>query len=48
MSPRRGKENTLDEYLYALKGYLKRKKDVNLFIGFKDNMLYPEISAYFD
>jgi len=48
MYPKRGKDNTLDEYLYALRDYLKRKKDVNLFIGFKNNMLYPKIPSYFD
>jgi hypothetical protein len=48
MYPKSGKENTLDEYLYALKDYLKRKKDINLFIGFKNKMLYPKIPAYFD
>jgi len=48
MYPKAGKYNTLDEYLYALRAYLKRKKDVNLFVGFKNNMLHPEIPAYFD
>ena len=48
MHPKPGNEQPFDEYLYALKGYLKRKKDINLFIGFKDSILYPGIPAYFD
>jgi len=48
MYPKAGKYNTIEEYLYALRAYLKRKKDVNLFVGFKNNMLHPEIPAYFD
>jgi hypothetical protein len=48
MYPKDGKSQPLDEYLCALKDYLKRKKDVDLFIGFKNNMLYPKIPAYFD
>ncbi len=47
MYTNQSKPHPLDEYLYALKDYLKRKKDVNLFIGFKDNILYPKIPAYF-
>lgn len=47
MVPKGNKFNTIDVYLYALKDYLSRKRDVNLFIGFKNNMLHPGIPSYF-
>ena len=46
--PKGKKFNTIDVYLYALKEYLSRKRDVNLFVGFKNNMLNPGIPAYFE
>lgn len=48
MVPKGNKFNTIDVYLYALKDYLSRKRDVNLFVGFKNNMLNPGIPAYFE
>ncbi|MCP4264263.1 MAG: hypothetical protein GY777_01575 [Candidatus Brocadiaceae bacterium] len=47
MVPKGNKFNTIDVYLYALKDYLLRKRDVDLLVGFKNNMLYPGIPAYF-
>jgi len=48
MVPKGNKFNTIDTYLYALKDYLQRKRNVNLFVGLKDSMLYPGIPSYFD
>jgi len=48
MVPKGNKFNTIDVYLYALKEYLSRKKNVNLFVGLKESMFYPEIPSYFD
>ncbi len=48
MVPKGNMFNTIDNYLYALKDYLLRKRGVNLFVGFKNNMLYPKIPAYFE
>jgi len=48
MYTRDGKPHTLDSYLYAVKDYLQRKKNINLFIDFKNNSLYPKLPAYFD
>ena len=47
MYPKGTKIHTYDVYLYALTDYLKRKKGIELYIGTKDNMLYPKLSAYF-
>lgn len=48
MHPQGNKYHPIDVYLYALKDYLRRKHGINLLVGFKDNMLYPELPAYFD
>ena len=48
MVPKGNKFNTIDVYLYSLRDYLLRKRGVELFVGFKDSMLYPKLSAYFD
>lgn len=48
MYPKGAKLQPFDVYLYALKDYLQTRRKVSLFVGFKNNMLYPEIPAYFD
>lgn len=48
MVPKGNKFNTIDVYFYSLNDYLSRRRNVNLFVGFKNNMLYPKIPAYFD
>ena len=48
MVPKKGKERPIDEYLYALGDYLKRKRDVTLYTGLKTNMLYPQLPAYWE
>jgi len=48
MIPKGNKFHPVDEYLYALQDYLLRVKGVNLFVGLKDNTLYPKIPAYFE
>lgn len=48
MYPKGEKYHTFDVYLNAVSEYLRRKKDINLFVAFKENMLYPGIPAYFD
>lgn len=48
MFPKGNKANPHDEYLYFLGDYLKRKFGITLYIGKKDNMLYPGLPAYFD
>lgn len=48
MVPKGNKFNTIDTYLFALKDYLLNKRNVRLFVGFKNNMFYPKIPAYFD
>jgi hypothetical protein len=47
MYPKGNKFHTFDTYLYALHDYLKQKKNINLYIAFKDNMLHPGLSAFF-
>ena len=48
MIPKQNKNIPFDEYLYELKDYLLVENSVNLFVGYKSNMLYPKIPAYFD
>ncbi|MGR3175994.1 MAG: hypothetical protein ACUZ8N_15560 [Candidatus Scalindua sp.] len=43
-----GKSQPFDEYLFSLSDYLIRKRGIHLFTGYKNNMLYPKIPAYFD
>ncbi len=48
MTPKSNKFRTMDEYYYALSDYLKRKRDTNLYVSFKNNLLCPGIEAYFE
>ena len=48
MYPKGNKIHTFDYYLYALADYLRRKRKINLYIGLKNNILYPSIPAYFN
>tara|TARA_Y100000310_G_scaffold173103_1_gene173214 strand:+ start:897 stop:1829 length:933 start_codon:yes stop_codon:yes gene_type:complete len=43
-----GKPISMDEYYVSVAEYLKREKDIELFIAFKNNILYPRLPAYFD
>lgn len=43
-----GKTQPFDQYLYALRNYLKNKKGINLYIWSRQNMLYPGLPAYFN
>ena len=47
MYPRECKAQPFDNYLYSVANYLKRKRGIDLYIGKKDNMLYPKLKAYF-
>ena len=47
MYPIPGKSIPMDEYYYSVADYLNRKKGVQIFIGFRDNILYPKLPAYF-
>lgn len=48
MYPKGNKYHSFDAYLYALSDYLKRKRNITLYIGKKDNSLFPGLPAYFD
>lgn len=43
-----GKPRPFDEYLFSLSDYLTRKRGVHLYTGYKNNMLYPRLPAYFN
>lgn len=48
MVPKGNKYHSIDVYFFALKDYLERRRGVKLFVGYKDNMLYPKLPAYFE
>ena len=48
MYPKGNKYHPFDVYLYALSDYLKRKRNITLYIGKKDNSLFPGLPAYFE
>jgi len=48
MYPKGGKPIPMDEYYCSVADYLKRKMNIRLYIGFKENILYPELPAFFD
>ena len=45
--PKPGKNIPMDKYYHSVADYLKRKKGVEVYIGFRDNLLYPKLPAYF-
>lgn len=47
MMPKKGKEQTIDQYLYALRSYLLRKKKIHLWVAFRDSFLFPGLPAFF-
>lgn len=47
MIPKKGKEQTIDQYLYALRSYLLRKKKIHLWVAFRDSFLFPGLPAFF-
>lgn len=47
MMPKKGKEQTIDQYLYSLRGYLYRKKNIHLWVAFRDSFLFPGLPAFF-
>lgn len=46
MIPKPGKYRPFDEYLFALNNLYFRPKNINLYIGTKDNLLYPNLEVY--
>ena len=47
MTPKPGKYNPIDEYYFALAHYLKRKKGIDLCIGFSSCLLAKKLPVYF-
>ena len=46
MIPKEGKAKTMEEYIYALDGMYFKKKNVSLYVGNRDNLLFPKIKYY--
>jgi len=46
MITKEGKYRPFDEYLFALNDFYFRPKNINLYIGTKDNILYPNLETY--
>lgn len=46
MIPKNNKFRPFDEYLYALNNFYFNPKNINLYIGIKNNLLYPKIKIY--
>ena len=48
MYPKGGKPIPMDEYYHSVADYLKRKMNIELYIDFSNNILYPKLPCYFD
>jgi hypothetical protein len=46
MKPKPNLSRTFDEYLYALDEFYFKPKNINLYIGTKNNLLYPNLKVY--